>query len=457
MAHKSMSCEKRYHFLQTIGNCPPDQILFCPIDISKHFHLALLHDIQCQVVADFFPFSASKSGFEQFGEYLASGIRQIKARQVFIGMEPTGIYYESLLAGLYRQYAHQTQPAVHLCLVNPSAVEANRTQHSLRVRKSDYLDVAAIGELLTRGLYAPARLPPPDLLLLKELVRSFHAHHRHFLAWWNRLLSRLERVFPNLFVKYNEDLPLCQNPLDSVLLDDILHLCPNPYDLLPLSPQDLISLFHRHHRPLGPVKSRRLLALAQRSLVLPQPQQQVHCSLLQTELATVDFFKSQLATLTSQLDHLFARSPARHLAAISGSSQLLAATFVAALQDWHRFDRVQQVWACAGLHPRLSQSGASAAPPTLSKSGSSQLRQAIYRLTCSLIWHEPTFGIPCFERLLALRPFVPSVIHTARKVTATALALLSSDRPFVPPFSDYPAAKAHLLHLQSCYSQLKPR
>jgi hypothetical protein len=63
MAHKSLSFKKKQHFLQLIKDIPTDRILFCPIDVSKHFHVALLHDIRCQPLSDFFEFSASKIGF----------------------------------------------------------------------------------------------------------------------------------------------------------------------------------------------------------------------------------------------------------------------------------------------------------------------------------------------------------------------------------------------------------
>jgi hypothetical protein len=66
MAHKSLAFKKKQHFLQLIKDLPSGRILFCPVDVSKHFHVALLHDIHCQPLSDFFEFSASKVGFAYF-------------------------------------------------------------------------------------------------------------------------------------------------------------------------------------------------------------------------------------------------------------------------------------------------------------------------------------------------------------------------------------------------------
>jgi hypothetical protein len=76
-------------------------------------------------------------------------------------------------------------------------------------------------------------------------------------------------------------------------------------------------------------------------------------------------------------------------------------------------------------------------------------------MTCSVIWHEPTFGIPCFQRLLDHRPFVPTILHVGRKLTGTALAILKSDRAFRPSIADRSLAKEKLSLLQQQYLKQK--
>jgi hypothetical protein len=126
-------------------------------------------------------------------------------------MEPTSVYYEGLLHNLRRRYATITTPKLQLCIIDPAAVKENRRQHSLRTQKTDQIDAAAIGELLTRGLYTPAYFSSPQAILIKEVARSLNDHRQHMLALWNRLSTRLDRVFPNLLINYRDEKPLLGN------------------------------------------------------------------------------------------------------------------------------------------------------------------------------------------------------------------------------------------------------
>jgi hypothetical protein len=72
-------------------------------------------------------------------------------------------------------------------------------------------------------------------------------------------------------------------------------------------------------------------------------------------------------------------------------------------------------------------------------------------LTTSLVWHEPTFGIPCFQRLLHGQPFVPTMIHIGRKIANTALAIRKTDQPLHARYPDPPAAHTQLQRLQAQY------
>jgi len=78
-------------------------------------------------------------------------------------------------------------------------------------------------------------------------------------------------------------------------------------------------------------------------------------------------------------------------------------------------------------------------------------------MSSTIVWHEPTFGLPCFERLLGGQAFVPTIIHIGRKIVSTALAILASDKPFVPAFENQAEAKAKLLKLQQQYKEQKGR
>ncbi|KAF0248009.1 MAG: transposase family [bacterium] len=448
MSQTNISFKKRKHFLDLIKDTSPEKILFCPIDVSKHFHVSILHNIKGEVHCDFFDFSASKLGFDFFTNKLEQVISKLSSEIILIGMEPTSIYYENLLFSLNQRYSSSRSPKFQLCILDPAAVSDNRKQHSLHCKKSDYIDAAAIGELLTRGLYTPVHISSPELVKIKELCRVIKHYRKQQLCLWNRFLCRLDRVFPNLLIEYKDELPLCKQPQHNKLLDDLIDICPDPYDILELTNDDLITLFHQKGRPLGNKKAEKIKLAAHRALLLPIEYQKLHLELFGKELETLDFLGKQIFSLIEL-------TPARHLFSIAGNSMSLSAELIAAMEDWTRYSSIQYLWASAGLNPTEKQSGSTCSKPKVSKSGSVYLRNAIYKMTSTVVWHEPTFGIPCFERLIESRPFVPTILHVGRKLTSTALAILKSDSAFEPPFADYALAKEKLFKLQSQYLKQK--
>jgi transposase len=451
-----LTLKKKTRFLQLTQGVPREKMLFCPIDISKHFHRALFHDMDCQPLSEFFSFSASRRGLEVFLNRFQAVVQAKQPQLIFIGMEPTNVYYETLLYNLHCGLPGLDSAHVELAIVDPGAVAQNRTQHSLPHKKNDDLDCAAIGELLTRGLYTSARLPDLLTLEIKELSRLLKRRKVQLSTLWNQLLVRVERVFPNLLLDYQEEKPLCRSPMASKLLQQVLHLCPDPYAILSMTADDLIALFHHHGCALGPKNAQKIYQAAQRALLPLRPAQAVHLRLLHRELQLIDHYQQEIAELTGQLEALVHQTPARHLVKIPGSSAQLIAHFVAAVEDWQRFPSVRELWATAGFAPSQWRSGSTVhATPRVSTIGCPHLRQAIYLLTTSVVWHEPTFGIPCFQRLLQGKPFVPTIIHVGRKLANTALAILKTDQPFHPRCADRPAAQEHLRRLQARYQARK--
>lgn len=455
MADQIHPFKKKQHFLELIEGVPREKILFFPVDISKDFHVSLLHSIDCQPLTEYFSFSASRVGFESFANRIEQVLVQREPQVIIVGMEPTNVYYEGLLHQLRQRYASRATVRFELGIVNPAAVKLNREQHSLRFQKSDQIDTAAIGELLTRGLYTPAYFATPLALQIRELARAINDYERDHWRLWNRLLVTVERVFPNLLIEYEEEKPLVKAASRSTLVDDLLHVSPDPSRILEMNARELITLFHGQGRRLGPKYAAHIKQAAARALLLPPSIHAIHQQTLQHQLQTLDFLKDQLTRLSQQMLALLPQTPARHLAEMAGNSADLTLDLIAAMGDWQRFHSIQQIWAAAGLKPTKAQSGSFQAEAHISKDGSARLRQAIYKMTCSVVWHEPTFGIPCFERLLTGASFVPTILHVGRKLTNTVVAILKSDRPFEPPWADYSAAKEQLLQLQQRYQQKK--
>jgi hypothetical protein len=112
MVEKSASFKKKQHFLQLISGVPQEKSIFSPIDVSKHFHVSLFHDIFCKPVTDFIEFSSSQFGFDLFISKLEALISTHAPEIVLIGCEPTNDDYEGLIQNLNLRYKDSSKPRV---------------------------------------------------------------------------------------------------------------------------------------------------------------------------------------------------------------------------------------------------------------------------------------------------------------------------------------------------------
>jgi len=96
--------KKKQHFLQLTPRVPREKRLFCPIDVSKHFHRTRFHDMDCQPLSDFLTLSASRQGVEVVLTRLQAIVQVQQSQLGRIGMEPTDVYYENLRQNLHGRW-----------------------------------------------------------------------------------------------------------------------------------------------------------------------------------------------------------------------------------------------------------------------------------------------------------------------------------------------------------------
>jgi transposase len=93
--------KKTPHFLQLTPRVPREKRLFCPIDVSKHVHRTLFHDMDCQPLSDVLTFRAARQGLEVLLTRLQAIVPVQPSQLVLMGMEPTDVYDEHLRQNLH--------------------------------------------------------------------------------------------------------------------------------------------------------------------------------------------------------------------------------------------------------------------------------------------------------------------------------------------------------------------
>ena len=203
-----------------------------------------------------------------------------------------------------------------------------------------------------------------------------------------------------------------------------------------------------------PPEVRALQALVRHLATLETAKQQADNRLRETAALpdlVVKQLTSQRALLLAQIDQLKAASQdhidhfpdlrrQRDLIdSIPGIGKLTAAKLLAECRSVSRFDDVRQLVAFAGLNPAHRQSGASIKKkPTISKTGNSALRAALYMPAVSAKRHNPLLR-PVAQRLLARGSCQMQVITAVMpKLLHLVFGVLKSGNPFDPNFQAAP-------------------
>ncbi|RME38298.1 MAG: IS110 family transposase, partial [Deltaproteobacteria bacterium] len=411
-------------FAAQIRGIPRERILCVSLDVSKYFHVVMIHNGLGEIVRPPFEIDIYQSGFDQLQHVIAQAQAEIQAEVVLIGMEPTGHYFENLA----RQLVAHGRPVT---LINSYAVKSNRHQQLMQRQKSDEIDVAAIGDLLQRGQGTPYRPLTGVYLALQQIDRHRLALVRSQTRLKNRIIGHMDRIFPGLVLTnkaaqerytplFKTDFWKCQT------LQHLIRICPNPHQILAMSPKELAEAFRQHGGRMGPATAARILEQAQKTL-LPDPElAAVRSQCLQSDLALLESIETQIAELENMETKLVEQTPYQVWTTLKGLSTVQAASLAAAIGPPENYCHVGQIVRRAGLVPSCHDSGTyqrKGKGGHITKVGDAFLRRALMNATNSLLMHQPVLARYFHKKMRDKEPPVAKVA-TARKALSILWATL---------------------------------
>lgn len=419
-------------FLQLVRGVPQEQIVVVSIDVHKYYHLVLIHNGYGEVLAPSFRIDIFRSGLDLLCAEIDRLLSETQAQVLFIGMEPTGHYFENLARHLRERYRD-------VRLVNSFAVARNREQKMMRRTKTDEIDVAAIGDLLLRNECFPFEPLSDDYLRLQHWVRFRKAKMKARTALKNQIIGHLDRIFPGLARPNKEGQgehpPLFSDLWEGETARRLLELGPDPRELAQIEPAELIARFHTRGWRMGPVTAQRMIAFAQQVL-LPDPDIiEARLPLLKLDLALLKAVDEVLAATEERIAHYLAKTRGQILTGIKGIGVLRAAAYVAGIGNPEHYENAGQTFRRSGLISGRDDSGMHqrrGLGKRVTKEGDSHLRSALVEMTHGMCQWQPYFGK--YKARLEDRGKAPGVaaVATARKVNGVLFALMRDQAPFQP-------------------------
>jgi transposase len=441
-------------FRQFTAGIPYDQTLIAPLDIGKNVDWAAFHTRDGLLLHEPLEVPTLKDGYEHYVSTLDDMVTRHQPQLVILGHEPTGVYHENWARNLMLRYADHLEdraaPRFLYYFVNSYQVKLNRTQVTLSFNKTDLIDLGSIGDLLMRGLGFPVRLPSATNLLVRQEVRSIRATQAEQRRVANRIMATFDQLIPGAFLNTRRfarahpnlpaPTPLATRPLERQLIEALITLCPNPYDILQLGCKGIIDLFHAHGYRCGPKTADKILSVVQRALLPPPDVAPAFAAILQREFEHYQFLAAQQQKGMDNLELLLPTTRARHLIPIPGASSHLIARYLTGIGNIDDILFADQVWAKAGMNPSVYISGDVVIHGEMSKQGDPFFRDTLYLLGYQLALHCPYFGNTFLDAIERGKSEVEATIHAAHKVNRVFVHLLQQDEPFDPPdIPDYVA------------------
>jgi hypothetical protein len=151
--------ERGQAFADLIRGTPAEQLLCVSLDISKYFHVAMIHNGLGEIVTSTFEVDIYQSGFDQLCQVIEQAKTRTQAQVVLVGMEPTSHYFENLARHLLQCYSS-------VCLTHAP---------TRRVRRFGGLPVVSLRLALAHKLGLP---PNRGAVTLDNVRGAFRSHTR---------------------------------------------------------------------------------------------------------------------------------------------------------------------------------------------------------------------------------------------------------------------------------------
>jgi transposase len=370
-------------FLELVRGIDPQRVLLVGVDVAKATWFVVVSTLLGEVVVNGARLVADRAGLAELERLIAAARAELDAQLVVVGIEAAGHHHQTLAGHL------DDRGELVVRLLNPGQVAAVRKQQGNRRRKSDWLDAAAVCELLARGEgsavhrdASPASALGPLWSGRKDLVDARSRLRQQAGALVDCLWPGFSATDKQAGVT-----PVLSDSFDTKAGRVVVGLLAEgwtPARIAATDPAELRRVFAARGCRLARPLASRLIARAGAALPAHPAATAGKPATLAAMLGTLAALNRQIAGLETEMAPLLARTQGAKLVQIRGVATVAAAGFVAFVGDTGRWAEWSKVWRAAGLDPARSQSGATDQSFGISREGSAWGRRAILDLAASV-------------------------------------------------------------------------
>jgi transposase len=350
---------------------------------------------------------------------------------VVVGVEAAGHHHQTLVGHL------GDREGLVVRLLNPAQVAAVRKQQGNRRRKTDWLDAAAICELLARGEGSSPHLDASPAATLRPLWSG----RKDLVDARGRLRQQAGALVDCRWPGFSATdthagvAPVLSSPFATKAGRVVVGLLAEgwtPARVAATSVAELRALFAaRGCRLSGPLAG-RLIGRAASALPAHPAATAGKQATLAGLLGALAALDSQIARLEAEMAPPLAATQGAKLTQIRGVATVAAAGFVAFVGHTGRWSEWSKVWRAAGLDPARSQSGATDQSYGISREGSAWGRRAILDLAAGVCRQPGRFHTSYQARLHARKHPKVALAAVGNQIGRTCFALMGSGADYDP-------------------------
>ena len=384
------------------------------IDAASDKHDVCIMNQEGEIFKRIFTIHNNKTEYKKLLNEIEAAKKFCNDSKVSIGIESTGVYSGTLINYLSKIEAYE------IIYINP--ILTNMFQHSevIHYAKTDKIDAKSICIFLSDKRKRLYTYTPPSytILEMRSLGREMNHLNKQINQTVNRLTGMLHIVFPEFFQVFDK--------IKGQTCLEYLRLYPTPDMIVRKhSLDDVYNKLDGRGRKIDNLDN--LINLAKETIG--------HST--KSDAISIRFLASQLQLLYSQKEETIDRMDslvienAMNLAWIPGMGPITACTIMGEIGDISNFHGADSLVAYAGINPMVYLSGKYEAKGlSMSKKGSSYLRNAIILVSRLIIQHDEKFKAYYEKKRAEGKSYNVAIGHVSNKLTRMIYHILKYNEPY---------------------------
>jgi transposase len=364
-----------------------ENILILAIDAAKYTHKAMICNYFGDILVSPFDFDASLTGFEKIKTAVEKEKEKHDWKEVVVGIETTGHYYEDLVR-------RSQMEDYHVRIIN-AATTAKEREALLNWSKTDNLDLLAIVQSIIHGRGTSSEITSGSISNLRKLTRARRELVKEQTSTKNHIITHVDHIFREFQGKtvWIDGERKKLKPLSDLFGKSSRYLmrhCLHPSDILKLGAKGLRELSIQENLKLRDESIETLVDLAQHSISQEKEFLQADHFLLCQRLDQLELIEGQINKLEREIEDLFVQMDGAIILSVPGIGLVTGAELYAEMGDVSDFDHAGQLIKMAGTNPIVKQSGdRKPSYYAVSKQGRRPFRNVVYQIGRSLATNNP--------------------------------------------------------------------